>query len=227
MLIAARDDEGRGMDETQLRDEAITLILAGHETTAISLSWTLVLLAQNPAVRAKLEQEVDRVLGERSPTMADLPKLPYADAVVRESMRLYPPAWSLGREAIVEVEVGGQRFPKGTNFWMVPWTMHRDPRFYTRPDAFEPERWVEGLAKKIPKYAYFPFGGGPRLCIGHSFATMEAILVLVTLTRAFRADLVPGHELDVQPAITLRPKTGVRVKLSARAREGRAVELTE
>ncbi|MGZ3473203.1 MAG: cytochrome P450 [Polyangiales bacterium] len=227
MLLAARDEEGRGMNETQLRDEAITLILAGHETTAISLSWTLVLLSQNPGARAKLEAEIDSVLGDRAPTMADLAKLPYADAVVRESMRLYPPAWSLGREAVTEVEVGGRRFPKGTNFWMVPWTMHRDRRFYERPNAFEPERWASGLAKKIPKYAYFPFGGGPRLCIGHSFATMEAILVLVTLARSFRADLVSGHSLQVQPAITLRPKSGVRVRLSARAHERRAVELTE
>lgn len=216
MLLAARDEEGHGMDETQLRDETITLLLAGHETTAIALSWAFVLLARHPDVRARLEAELDRVLGDRDPELRDLPELPFADAVIREAMRLYPPAWSIGREALMDTSIGGFAVPKGSQVWIAQWTVHRDPRWFSRPDVFNPARWLDGLQKRIPKYAYFPFGGGPRLCIGHSFATMEAVLVLATIARRFRVELAPDANLAWMPAITLRPKHGVRARLLAR-----------
>lgn len=216
MLLAARDEEGHGMDETQLRDETITLLLAGHETTAIALSWAFVLLARHPDVRARLEAELDRVLGDRDPELRDLPELPFADAVIREAMRLYPPAWSIGREALMDTSIGGFAVPKGSQVWIAQWTVHRDPRWFSRPDVFNPARWLDGLQKRIPKYAYFPFGGGPRLCVGHSFATMEAVLVLATIARRFRVELAPDANLAWMPAITLRPKHGVRARLLAR-----------
>jgi cytochrome P450 len=174
------------------------------------------LLSQHPHVRAKLEAELDAVLGDRAPTYADVPKLVYTDRVIRESMRLYPPAWSTGREAIEDVTIGGQRFAKGANFWFVQWTMHRDARFFPRPRTFDPDRWEGDLQKRIPKYAYFPFGGGPRLCIGHAFATMEAVLALATIARKWRFDVVPGHEVELHPVITLRPKNGLPVRVSRR-----------
>lgn len=217
MLLAARDEDGSGMSDQQLRDETITLILAGHETTAIALSWTWMLLAQNPETRTKLEEELDRVLGGRAPTVADLPKLEYADRVIKESMRLYPPAWSTGRQALQDTSIGGQEIKKGEQVWMIEWAVHRDPRWFTEPERFDPDRWAGDLQKKIPRYAYFPFGGGPRMCIGHAFATMEAVLLLASFARVYRADLIPSHKIEPAPAITLRPKTGVRVRLTRRA----------
>ena len=216
MLLAARDEDGSGMSDQQLRDEVITLILAGHETTAINLSWTWMLLAQNPAVRAKLEEELDRVLGGRAPTVADFPKLEYADRVIKESLRLYPPAWSTGRQALVDTTVGAIPLKKGEQVWMIPWAMHRDPRWFSNPDRFDPDRWAGDFQKTIPRYAYSPFGGGPRMCIGHAFATMEAVLLLASFARVYRANLVPSHKIEAAPAITLRPKHGIRVRLERR-----------
>lgn len=214
VFLAARDDDGTGMSDKQLRDEVLTLFLAGHETTAITLSWTWMLLSQNPEVRAKLHAEVD-ALG-RAPTAADMARLPYIERVIRESMRLWPPAWSIGREAIADVRIGDHLLKKGDNVWFSQWTMHRNPAWFPDPERFDPDRWEGDLQKRIPKFAYFPFGGGPRLCIGHSFAMMEAVLVLATFARSFRMELVPGQKLEGITSITLRPKEGIRVRLSRR-----------
>ncbi|MDQ3606818.1 MAG: cytochrome P450 [Gemmatimonadota bacterium] len=218
MLLAARDDDGRGMSEQQLRDEVITLFLAGHETTALTLSWTWHLLTQHPAVEAKLAAEVEEVVGERSPRLEELPSLTYTEQVVKESMRLYPPAWAIGREAVEACEIGGYPVPAGTTILISPWVIHRDPRFFDRPEEFLPERWSNGFEKDLPRFAYLPFGGGPRICIGNRFAMMEAVLLLATITRCFRLVGQPDHPVVPYPTITLRPEGGVRVKVARRDR---------
>jgi cytochrome P450 len=216
MLMAARDEDGGRMSDDQLRDEAITLLLAGHETTAITLTFTWMLLSQHRVVRARLEAECDEVLGDRDPTFTDLPRLALCDRIVRESMRLYPPAWSIGREALEDVELGGRLFPRRTWFWLLPWTMHRDARWFPEPKRFDPDRWSGDLAKKLPRFAYFPFGGGPRQCIGNMFATMETVLCVATIARRWRLDLVSDRRVDLLPAVTLRPKDALRVRVSGR-----------
>jgi cytochrome P450 len=218
MLLHAQDDDGTRMTDKQLRDEVMTLFLAGHETTAIALSWTWLLLSDHPHVDAALERELDTVLGGRPPTMADLPRLEVANAIVLESMRLYPPAWSLGREATVDCTIGGFHVPRGAQVWMCPWSVQRDPRWFDDPERFLPERWRGGeLQKRLPKYAYFPFGGGPRLCIGQSFAMMEAVLLLAAIAQRVRLRLAPGQRIESLPAVTLRPKYGLRVEVERRA----------
>ena len=214
MLMAARDEDGSGMTDRQLRDEILTFLLAGHETTAVSLSWTWYLLSQHPDVEQKLHQELRQVLDGRTPQLEDLPRLPYADKVVRESMRLYPPAWSLARTVAKEIELAGYRLPVGANVVMSPWILHRDPRFFEQPEQFNPERWTAETAQRLPRFAYFPFGGGPRLCIGASFAIMEAHLLLATIAQRFQLRLLPGHPVDALPSITLRPRHGMRMSLS-------------
>jgi cytochrome P450 len=216
MLLHAQDEDGSRMSDKQLRDECMTLFLAGHETTAINLSWTWVLLSQHPHVEAKLARELREVLGDRPATVADLPNLRYANHVIAEALRLYPPAWSMGREAREDVDLGGYRVPRGGQVWFCPWAIQRDARWFDDPDAFRPERWEGDLAKQLPRYAYFPFGGGPRFCIGQSFAQMEAVLLLATLARAFRAEVAPDARIRPFPSVTLRPKHGVRVRLSRR-----------
>lgn len=216
MLLAARDEDGSGMSRQQLRDEAMTIILAGHETTANALTWTLHLLDNNPAAEAALHAELDTKLGGRLPTVADLPNLPYLEAVVYESMRLYPPAWTVGRQATEPVELGGYRFPAGTDFLLPMWVVHRRADFFPDPLAFRPERWLDGLARRLPTYAYYPFGGGPRLCIGRGFALMEAPLLLAVLCQRFRYRRVPGHPVVPHPSITLRPRFGLKMKLERR-----------
>jgi cytochrome P450 len=211
MLMAARDEDGSGMSDRQLRDEILTFLLAGHETTAVSLSWTWYLLSQYPEVEQKLRQEIREVLTGRTPQLEDLPRLPYTDKVVKESMRLYPPAWSLARTVAKEIELGGYQLPVGSNVVMSPWILHRDPRFFERPEEFNPDRWTADVAQRLPKFAYFPFGGGPRLCIGASFAMMEANLLLATIAQGFQLRLVPGHPVAALPSITLRPKHGMRM----------------
>ena len=219
MLLSARDEEGggagAGMTDEQVRDEAITLFLAGHETTANALTWTWVLLSRHPEVEAALHAEVDAVLGDRVATAADLPRLPYTRAVLAESMRLYPPAWILGREALDDFEVGGYTVPKGTMVFTSQWIVHRDARWWPEPEAFRPERWTPAMEAALPKLAYFPFGGGPRKCIGEAFAWMEGVLVLATLARRWRVRVAPG-EIGMQPVITLRPVGEVRARLERR-----------
>ena len=216
MLLHARDEDGSRMSDEQLRDEVMTIVMAGHETTAIALSWTFYLLGKHPKVEEKLHSELEVALDGLSPTIADLPRLPYTDAIIKESMRLYPPAWAIGREVLEDCEIGGFHVPAKTQMFISQYVVHHDPRFFDNPEAFFPERWAGGLEKRLPKFAYFPFGGGPRLCIGQSFATMEAILLLATIAQNFRLELVPGQTVQTQPSITLRPKHGIRVTLQTR-----------
>ncbi len=216
MLITARDEDGSVMSDEQLRDEVVTLFLAGHETTAITLSWAWHLLSQHPLVKDKLVAELFGELDRRPATVADLPRLPYADAVVKEAIRLYPPAYVLGREALADCEIGGFRVPKGATIYMSPWVMHRDPRWFGSPESFLPERWLDGLAARLPRFVYFPFGGGPRVCIGDRFAMMEAVLILATIARRFRLERTSDAEVVPFPSITLRPEGGVWMKLSRR-----------
>jgi cytochrome P450 len=221
MLLAAQDEDGSRMTDQQLRDEAITLFLAGHETTANTLSWTWWLLAQNPAVEAKLHAELRTVLAGRSPSLDDLPKLVYTNHIITESMRLYPPAWGTARTAIEDHEIAGYAVPKGSGVSFAQWTVHRDPRWYDAPEEFRPERWEGDLLKRIPRFAYFPFGGGPRQCIGNSFALMEAALTLATIAQQYRFRLVPGHPVVPLASITLRPRYGIRVVLESRPAKSR------
>jgi len=216
MLLQAHDEDGSKMTDRQLRDEVMTIFLAGHETTALTLSWTWYLLAQNRFVEQNFHAELDDVLGGRPPTMDDLPRLKYTDMIVREAMRLYPPAYGLGREAIDECEIGGFRVPRKTQIFMFQWATQRDPRFFPEPEAFRPERWTEEFSGSLPKYAYFPFGGGPRFCIGNTFATMEIVLVLATIGQQFTLSLAPDHPVSILPAMSLRPKDGIRVVVENR-----------
>ena len=217
MLLNARDeDDGDGMTDKQLRDEAMTLFMAGHETTANTLAWAWYLLALNPEVEAKLHAEIDSVLADRPPSFEDLPRLPYAEAVITETLRLFPTVWLVGREATEDCEIGGYHVPKGHTVFMSQWVIHRDARHFDDPLAFRPERWTDGLAKRIHRYAWFPFGGGPRICIGNSFATMESILLLTTIARRYRIALAADADVKPLPTMTLRPANGVRVILSKR-----------
>jgi cytochrome P450 len=216
MLLNAVDEDGSRMTDTQLRDELITLFLAGHETTAIALSWTWYLLSTHPDVEFELTNEIETVLGDREVTVDDLPKLRYAEMVILESMRIYPPAYGFGREALNDCEIGGYHVPAGTTIFMSQYVTQRDARFFPEPLEFRPERWENDLMKKIPRYAYFPFSGGPRQCIGNSFAMMEAILIMVTIVRNFELHVVPDHPIALHPSITLRPKYGMKMNLKKR-----------
>jgi cytochrome P450 len=221
MLLQAQDEDGSRMSDQQIRDEALTLMLAGHETTAITLTFCWDLLARNPEAEAALHHELATVLGGREPTVEDLPALPFTEGVVRESLRLFPPAWSLSRESVEEDTIAGWRIPAGAMVWLNPWTVHRDPRFYEEPLAFRPQRWVDGLERRLPRFAWFPFGGGPRLCIGQSFALMEARLVLATLAQHFRLERLSEAAVKLLPSITLRPRHGLPLRLRARQPPGR------
>jgi cytochrome P450 len=212
-LIAAEDEDGNRMTDQQLQDEVMTLFLAGHETTASSLSWTFYLLSENPAAREKFLAEIQTVLCGRHPSYEDLPKLPFADAVVKESMRLYPPAWRVTRQPINDVELGGYHVPARTVVFMPQWIVQRDKRYFKDPDQFVPERWLSQETKTLPKFAYFPFGGGPRVCIGNGFATMEAIIVLVAVSQKFLVDVLPDAKIVPKASVTLRPKYGVRARV--------------
>jgi cytochrome P450 len=220
MLLMATDEEGdgAGMTDEQLRDEALTIFLAGHETTANALTWMWYLLSQHPEVEGRLHDELDRVLGGRLPTIEDLPSLPYTEMVMAESLRLYPPAWVMGRRTQEPHELGGYPIPEGGTLLMSQYLMHHDPRWYPDPYRFDPERWTPEAQATRPKFAYFPFGGGPRLCIGESFAWMEGRLILATITQRWRARFIPGQVLRLQPRITLRPARGMLMQLEARGR---------
>ena len=216
MLLRAQDEDGSGMTDKQLRDEVMTIFLAGHETTALTLTWALHLLAENPKAEQKLAAELAEVLNGRMPTVEDLPGLRYAEGVIKESMRLYPPAWGVGREAVRECEIGGFRVPAKMQVFAFQWVVHRDARWHREPEAFRPERWLDEAASQLPRYAYFPFGGGPRQCIGNAFAMMESVLVLATIARRFRPRSVPGQTIELLPAMSLRPKGSVLVRLEER-----------
>ncbi|MGF1480423.1 MAG: cytochrome P450 [Cyanophyceae cyanobacterium] len=214
MLMQVQDaDDGSRMSDKQLRDEVATLMLAGHETTANTLSWTWMLLAKHPRVQTKLTAEFETVLQGRPPTIADLPQLPYAHMVIKEAMRLYPPITDVSREAARDCEIGGYFIPKGTTLIASQWVMHRDPRYFTEPEMFNPERWADDLEKRLPRGVYFPFGDGPRVCIGKNFALMEAVLILATIAQRFQLELVESRAIELQPSITLRPQHGIKVVL--------------
>lgn len=216
MLLQARDDDGNGMTDQQLRDELTTLMVAGLDTTALTLAWAFYLLSQNPESDQKLFAETQSLLGGRTPTFADLPKLSYADAVVKEAMRLYSAAWIVGREAVNDCDIGGHKIRKGDSLIMSQWLKHRDARYFPEPLKFRPERWQNEEVKKLPKFAYFPFGGGPRVCIGNGFAMMEATLVLACVVRKFRLTSTPGYNVVPWPSITLQPKGGILLNVEPR-----------
>jgi cytochrome P450 len=213
ILMRARGQGNERMTDRQLRDEAMTLFLAGHDTTALTLSWGLYLLARHPEAMDRLASELGEVLGGRPPTVADLPRLPYTDSIVHEVMRLYPAAYIVGRQSVGPCDLGRYRLPAATTVLMSQWVMHRDPRFWDEPERFRPERWANGLTQRLPKFAYFPFGGGPRVCIGNSFAMLEAALVLATIAQRFRFTRLPGPDVRPRPTITLRPDGGVELVL--------------
>ena len=213
MLLMAQDEEdnGRGMTDEQVRDESMTLFLAGHETTANALAWTWYLLSQSPDVETRVHEEVDRVLAGRTPTMADLPALAFVEQVVTESMRLYPPAWLVGRRALENYRLDDYDVPAGAIVLLSPYLTQRDPAHFVRPDEFDPDRWTPGFKAALAPFAYFPFGGGTRRCVGESFAWMELVLVLSTIAQRWRLRLVPGHPVVPQPVVTLRLKHGLKM----------------
>ncbi len=218
MLMHARDTEGdgTGMTDEQLRDEAMTIFLAGHETTANALTWTWCLLSQNPEAEARFHDEVDRVIGQRMATAEDYPRLTYTEMVFAESMRMYPPAWIIGRRALNDYQINGYQIPAGSIILMSQYVMHHNPKYFPEPERFDPERWTPEAREARPKFSYFPFGGGPRLCIGESFAWMEGVLVMATLAQRWRMRLVPGHPVELQPLVTLRPKYGMQMTIESR-----------
>jgi cytochrome P450 len=204
------------MSDQQLRDECITLFLAGHETTSIALANTLYLLSKHPEIEARVHQEAANLLADRRATSDDYDRLEYTVRVIKESMRLYPPVYTIGRQLLEDFELGGYTFAKGDTLLFVQWVTHRSAQWFTDPLHFDPDRWLPERAKSIHKYAYFPFGGGPRVCIGNHFAMMEAVLVLATLIREFRFELLPGQTLELQPAVTLRAAKDLQMRLVGR-----------
>jgi cytochrome P450 len=217
MLMFSRDDEtGEVMSDHQLRDEVMTIFLAGHETTANNLAWTFYLLSKNPDVRARLQEEVDRVLGGRQPDLEDIQNLVYTRQILDESLRLFPPAWAIGRQAIEADQVGGYLIPPGSGIVISTYVVHRHPEFWENPEGFDPDRFESQRVHERPHYAYIPFGGGPRLCIGNNFALQESTLVLAMVTQRYALDLVPGHPVVPETAITLRPRYGIQMTLHPR-----------
>jgi len=216
LLMDARDNDDQGMSDKQVRDEAVTIMLAGHETTANALNWTWYLLALHPQVEARLHAELDTVLGGRRPTLADLKQLPYTDQVVKEAMRLYPPAYGISRVATEDTRLGEYDVPKGTVLNLYSYGTHRNPAIWPEPERFDPERFSPENEMQIARYAYMPFGGGPRVCIGNSFAMMEARLLLATLAQRYQLRLTPGQVVKPEPLITLRPRGGLHMRVEVR-----------
>jgi cytochrome P450 len=219
MLIAAQDEEsGAGMTDRQIRDEAMTLFLAGHETTAQLMTWTWYLLSRTPFVEARLHAELDEVLGDRPPTVEDIPDLRYTQMVLAEALRMYPPAYVLGRLALEDVRIRGFDVPAGSTVLMSPYVVHHDPRWYPEPFRFDPGRFTQEATASRPRSAYLPFGAGPRLCIGEGFAWMEAKLLLATIAQRWRLRVPPSHAVELQPMVTLRPRGGMPVRVERRVR---------
>jgi cytochrome P450 len=214
MLLLARDEDGGpGMTDQQVRDEAMTIFLAGHETTSNALTWTWYLLAQHPVVETRLHAELDSVLAGRPPTFDDYPKLAYTERVLSESMRLYPPAWIVGRTAMEDLEVTGHRIPAKSILLVSQYLIHRLPEYFPDPESFDPDRFLPEAIAARPKLSYFPFGAGPRQCAGEAFAWMEGVLVLATLAQHWRARIIPDQPVELLPAITLRPRHGLQMTL--------------
>ena len=216
LLICARDEnDGKPLSNQQLRDEVMTMFLAGHETTANALSWTWYLLGHNPTEQQRVRDEIDSVLQGRLPTIADVPRLPFCDRVIREAMRLYPPAYVIGRRCEEDCTIGEHFVPAMTNVLMSQWVVHRDERWFPAPEEFLPDRWTAEFSQSLPKYAYFPFGGGPRACIGKEFAMLEATLILATMAQRIELSLIDQEPMSILPAVTLRPEKemGMRVRV--------------
>jgi cytochrome P450 len=205
------------MTDLVARDEAVTLFAAGHETTSNAMSWTWYLLSQHPEIEMRLQNEVDTVLGERKATFQDLPQLRYTSMIVKESLRLYPPAWVLNaRETVDNIEIDGYTIPKGGSIFLAPYAVHRNPVYFADPLRFDPERFSPENEKRIPRYAYFPFGGGPHVCIGNSFALMEAQLILATMAQRVSLSLLPDQAVEIDPLVTMGPKHGLRMRVQMR-----------
>lgn len=216
MLLLAQDEDASTMTDKQVRDEALTLFLAGHETTANALTWTWYLLSQNPEAEARFHEEIDRVLGARLPTFEDLPELKYVEMVFAESMRLFPPAWGIGRRPLQPYRIAEYEIPARTVMLMSPYVVHRDPRWFPEPEKFDPDRFLPENVGARPKFSYFPFGGGARVCIGERFAWMEGALLLATLGAKWKLKLVPGHRVETRALITLRAKYGMEMVVEGR-----------
>jgi cytochrome P450 len=223
-LVHARGEDGEGLSDAQLRDEAVTMLLAGYETSALALSYAVLVLSQHPAVTARLRDELDAAFGSGAATPAELCALPYLNAVIRETMRLYPPAYAVGREAIEPFELGGYALRPGDQILVCQFALHRDPRFFPQPEAFKPERWLEPGIESLPRFAYFPFGGGPRVCIGNHFAMLEIALVLATLVHRLEFEVDPSFALQLNPVVTLRLKGGLPLRARPRVAAGRTNE---
>jgi cytochrome P450 len=218
MLLGARDEEtGEGLTDLGLRDEVMTILIAGHETSSTALSWTWYLLSQHPEAEEKMHQELDTVLGGRPPEIGDLPNLPYTANVFNEALRLYPPAYVIGRKALLEDRIRGYEIPRGANVYLVPWVTHRRADLWERPLAFEPERFDDERSRGRPQYAYIPFGGGPRRCLGDTFAETESRLILATIGQRYRPVLCADQPVDPRPLVTIRPRHGLRMRLEPRA----------
>jgi cytochrome P450 len=215
-MLVHHVDEGERMTDRQLRDEAMTLMLAGHETTATALTWMWYLLAQHPEVSRRFYAEIDEVLGDREPTFQDLPKLPYTRQVFAETLRLYPPVWIFTRRALCDVPLGPYVLPRGCQVMACPWVVHRNPQFFPDPLRFDPDRWTPQMQKTLPDMAYFPFSGGVRRCIGERFAWVEAALVAATLAQRWQMEVLPGQNVVPARAFICRPRDGIRMRLIRR-----------
>jgi cytochrome P450 len=216
MLLLTRDEDGQGMSDKQLRDEIVTLFLAGHETTATALTWIWYLLAKHPEVERQLHEEFDHILQGKPPTLADLKQLPLTEQIVKEAMRLYPPIWNMSRQAIADVEIAGYKIPRGSEVTIVTYVMHHDPRWWNEPEHFMPERFSPEREKEILKLAYLPFSSGSRVCLGNHFAMMEAQLILATIAGRYRLSLPNGYVAQMEPLIALRPRNGLEMRVQAR-----------
>lgn len=216
MLLGAEDDDGARMTDVQARDEIVTMFIAGHETAANTLSWAFIALSREPEVERAMHEELDRVLGGRTPTAADFKQLEYTLAVIKETLRLYPPAFTFMRTCIAETRVGGFAIRPGMDVSLVPYATHRDPRFFPDPERFDPARFLGERAEEIDRYAWIPFGGGPRVCVGNAFALMETTLVLATIASRYRLRLAEGQTIRPVPGVTLRPSGPVRMHLDPR-----------
>ncbi|MGH2360382.1 MAG: cytochrome P450, partial [bacterium] len=218
MLMQARDEEtGEGLSDRNLRDEMVTLLAAGHETTANALTWMWYLLSKHPDVERRLHTELASVLGGRTPSLQDLPRLKYTTMVIKEAMRLYPPIWVMQRKVVNDDEIGNYTIPAGSEVTISPYVMHRHPAFWENPEAFDPDRFSDERSVGRPRYVYLPFGGGPRLCVGHHFAMIEAQLITAMVAQAYHLDLVPGHPVEPRPWISLRPRQGLLMTLRQKA----------
>jgi cytochrome P450 len=216
MLLNACDDRGQPLTDQQIRDEVMTVLLAGHESTANAISWMWYLLAQHPTVEARLTEELDRVLEGRAPSISDLKDLNYTSMIVKEALRLYPPAWALPRETIQDTIIAGYPVKKGSLLFGIPFLIQRDARYFDAPEQFHPERFKDNFEKQLPRHVYIPFGGGPRFCVGNTFALLAMQFTLATVHQRFRLSLVTDQKIVLDPLLTLRPRYGIHVRVEAR-----------